>query len=119
MKSKEKDNRIAFIKKIELFNGLDAQEIQTVSEHITPVSVAEGDNLFVENSPRESIFLISSGEVELLKNADGNREKRLCIFGPHDFLGEGSLTDDSPHSTSARAMTPVEIYTVEIGRAHV
>jgi aspartate ammonia-lyase len=112
MKSKEKDNRIDFIKKIELFKGLDAQEIQTVSEHIKPISVAEGENLFVENSPRENIFLISSGEVELLKNTEEKREKRLCIFGPHDFLGEGSLTDDSPHSTSARALTAAEIYTI-------
>lgn len=112
MKSKDKVNRIDFIKKIELFKGLDDQEMQTVSEHLKLASIAEGESLFVENSPRENIYLISSGQVELLKNTDENHEKRLTIFGPSDFLGEGSLTDDSPHSTSARTITDVEVYIV-------
>ncbi len=30
-------------------------------------------------------------------------EKKLSYFSKYDFLGEGSLMDDSPHSTSARA----------------
>ncbi|NCA84789.1 MAG: aspartate ammonia-lyase [Clostridia bacterium] len=86
--------------------------MQTVSEHLKLASIAEGESLFVENSPRENIYLISSGQVELLKNTDENHEKRLTIFGPSDFLGEGSLTDDSPHSTSARTITDVEVYIV-------
>ena len=112
MKSKKADNRKDFLKKIELFKSLDDQEIQAVAEHVKLVSYDEGDALFIENSPRESIYLISSGQVELLKTTDENHEKRLCVFGPSDFLGEGSLTDDSPHSTSARALMSTEVYTV-------
>jgi aspartate ammonia-lyase len=66
--------------------------------------------LFTENSPRECIFMIYDGEVELFKKAPTGAELVLSIFGRLDFLGEGSLTDDSPHSTSARAKIPTKVF---------
>ena len=60
-------------------------------------------NVFTENNTRENLSIIYEGEVELFKTTPYGGEKRLSIFGKYDFLGEGALMDDSPHSTSARA----------------
>ncbi|MBK7227463.1 MAG: aspartate ammonia-lyase [Ignavibacteriales bacterium] len=58
---------------------------------------------FTENNIRKNLFLIYEGEVELFKRTPYGGEKRLSIFSKYDFIGEGALMDDSPHSTSARA----------------
>ncbi|NOQ25707.1 MAG: aspartate ammonia-lyase [Bacteroidales bacterium] len=65
---------------------------------------AKGKLLFEEHGPRKDIFIIFKGEVELFKSIHFGAETRLSYFKKGDFLGEGSWADDSPHSTSARAV---------------
>ena len=92
-----------FIKKIELFKGLDDNELKVITDNLKEKTYKKGTFLFKEHQPREHIFIVHKGEVELFKKSPYGAEKRLTIFGRYDFLGEGSLMDDSPHSTNARA----------------
>ncbi len=98
----DKKALVSFIGQIELFNGLDDQERLDLISNADLNSYKEGDYLFNEHSPREYIYIIYEGEVELIKRTPYGKEERLAFFGKFDFLGEGSLMDDSPHSTSAR-----------------
>jgi aspartate ammonia-lyase len=93
-----------FIREIELFAGLNVEEIGIVLDSIQQEQYPAGSLLFCENNVREAIFLIFEGEVELYKKNAYGKESRLTRFTRLDFLGEGSLTDDSPHSTTARCM---------------
>ncbi|HNW74611.1 MAG TPA: lyase family protein, partial [Bacteroidales bacterium] len=68
--------------------------------------------MFRENGPREDIFIIYEGEIELFKSNPFGTELRLTVFGKGDFLGEGSWAHDSPHSTSARALQPSRLLSV-------
>lgn len=104
MKMDEK-TMVSFIKKIELFRGLDERELEIVATSVDAKTFNPGMLLFDENSRREGIFIIFEGKVELFKSSSVGEEKKLSLFGPYDFLGEGALTEDSPHSTSARAIT--------------
>lgn len=94
-----------FISKIELFKGLDESELQKVTGAFEEASFKAGEYLFTENSPREAIFIIYEGEVELFKSNSLGAETKLSYFTHADFLGEGSLTDESHHSTSAKVKT--------------
>ena len=93
----------SFLKRIELFKGLDDNQLQTVADKISVVNFSINGMVFTENNMRENLSIIYEGEVELFKTTPYGGEKRLSIFGKYDFLGEGALMDDSPHSTSARA----------------
>ncbi|MFH2094100.1 MAG: aspartate ammonia-lyase [Bacteroidota bacterium] len=92
-----------FLKKIDLFRGLNEDEINVTAEKISTLELNAGDFLFRENTAREGIYFVYEGEIELFKTSVYGIEKNLAVFTKLDFLGEGSLTDDSPHSTSARA----------------
>ena len=93
----------AFLKKVELFKDLVDSEIQLLAENFELQNFAQGTLLFVENTPRKNLYIIIDGEVELFKKTPFGEEKRLSFFTKYDFLGEGVLIDDSPHSTNARA----------------
>jgi aspartate ammonia-lyase len=93
-----------FIKKIELFKDLDENQNKLISLSIKVKEFEPNSILFSENNPRKNLFIIFDGEVELFKKTPFGEEKRLTFFTKYDFLGEGSLMDDSPHSTSARSM---------------
>ena len=108
------DNKkvFSFIKGIELFNGLSDEEFNILVENIIEKKYSKGKLLFEENGPRKDIFIIYSGEVELFKTIHFGVEKKLSYFSKGDFLGEGSWANDSPHSTSARAVTDTVVFSI-------
>jgi len=105
----KKGKIIEFIRRIELFKGLEESDLQQLAENIEEKSYSEGSFLFMENEPRENIYIIYTGEVKLCKTTFTGIRKELAFFSAGDFLGEGSLNENSPHSTSARVSVPANI----------
>ncbi len=109
----KKKKIIEFIRGIELFKGLEEKDLELLAENIEEKSYSEGSLLFKENEPRENIFIIYTGEVKLCKTTVTGTKKELAFFGTGDFLGEGSLNDNSTHSTSARVIMPANILSIK------
>ncbi len=101
-----------FVREIELFRGLTDDEFVTLSKRLVEKNYKVGEFLFHENGPREDVFVIFEGRVELFKSNAYGVETRLAYFNKGDFLGEGSLGSDSPHSTTARALEPTAVYSI-------
>ncbi len=104
---------VVFLEKIELFSELSPDEQAWLAKQLHRRTLEAGDYLFKENTPREYLFLIAEGRVELFKTTAAGEEKRLAVFESFDFLGEGALMDRYPHSTSARAVEPTTVYTIQ------
>jgi len=98
-----------FLKKIVLFKELNETELELVTNIIEVKTYEKGDFLFNENNTRKNLFIIFEGEVELFKKTPFGEEKRLAFFSKFDFIGEGALLDDSPHSTNARTLLDTTI----------
>lgn len=101
-----------FCKKIEIFKNLTDEELSLLNEKISVKNFKKNELLFGENSPRKSINVIFEGEVELFKSTPFGEEKRLSFFRKLDFLGEGVIMDDSPHSTSARTLLDTTAFVI-------
>lgn len=91
-----------FLKKIELFQDLNDDELNSVTDKLEVKTFQKDHIIFAENTTRKNLYLLQEGEVELFKKTPFGDEKRLTFFSKYDFFAEGSLLDDSPHSTSAR-----------------
>ena len=102
-----------FLQGIELFEDLEANEIALLSDVASVEKNNAGSYLFKENGERDRIFIIREGEVELLKKAPSGENKRLSFFKQNDFLGEGTLIDNTPHTTSAKTITSVSLLVFE------
>ncbi len=106
------DNIKDFLKEIELFKDISSEELNKISKLVETENFPKGKFLFEENTPRLKMFLIFSGKVELYKKAAFGKEKILNIFSQYDFIGEGGLLDDYPHSTSCRTTEDAVILTI-------
>jgi aspartate ammonia-lyase len=102
-----------FIKEIELFQGLTNEEFSRLAKSLEENTFNTGELLFEENGARKDFYLIYQGEVELFKKNIYGEEKRLSYFKKGDFLGEGSWSSDSKHSTSARATEKTKVLIVK------
>ena len=103
---------IEFIRDIQLFSELSESELSIFSGAFQVKTYKKGTHLFKQNTNRESVYVIFSGEVELYLRMPQGEEKRIAYFDRYDFLGEGSLLDDSPHCTNARAMEDVTVFEI-------
>ena len=100
----EKSEIKIFLKHVQLFKEFSDIQLDAVCEKVKVEKYPAKSMVFSENNIRKNLFLIYDGEVELFKRTPYGKEKRLSIFSKYDFLGEGALMDNSPHSTSARAV---------------
>jgi len=105
-----------FLKRIDLFKELDQNELDSVTDSIEIREYAKDDLIFTANSPRRELYLIYKGEIELFRRTAFGEEKRLAFFSRFDFLGEGALMDEYPHSTSARATLDSTVFTIDRDR---
>lgn len=101
----EKSEMKKFLMRIQLFKELNDSQLNVICDTLKIEKYPAKSSLFIENGIRKNLYLIIDGEIELFKSTPYGSEKRLSIFSKYDFLGEGALLDDSPHSTSARALT--------------
>ncbi len=101
-----------FLKAIELFQDLDEGERAKLLAKVKAETYPAGAVLFEQNSPRRRMFMIYEGKVELFKRRPLGEEKRLAFFQKFDFLGEGALMDEYPHSTTARAVEDAVVLTI-------
>lgn len=99
---------LAKIRSVELFSGLSEEELNQLARRADTVTVRDGQSLFSRGQPRNHMFIILDGNVELVRDRRDGPDQRLAWFYPGDFLGEGSILDDTPHSTTALAAGTVE-----------
>ncbi len=107
---KNRKEIIGFLKKVELFRELDDNELELFVDEIVIRDYKARSLLFTENSPAaQYLYVIYEGEVELFKKTPYGEEKRLTFFGIHDFVGEGTMLSEAPHSTNARVLKDSKI----------
>jgi aspartate ammonia-lyase len=107
------ENAIEFLKKIELFKNLSESELKIIFQIAEKRSFAKNESLFEDGYERSKVFVISSGEVLLYKKTTFGEEIIITRFGKTDFISEGAIIDNSPHSTSARTTKESEIYLID------
>jgi CRP/FNR family cyclic AMP-dependent transcriptional regulator len=81
-------------------------EIDRIARWAHAVEKAPGDDLIVEDDAGTSLFIIVSGEVEVL-TGDGRRSKQIARLGPGDVVGEMSLMTGARRSATVTAATEV------------
>ena len=101
-----------FFKGVELFSTLSDDELSLLLDEIEVKKLGKGDLLIRENHSRKSVYFIYDGKVVLFKTTPYGEEKKMGLFTNFDFLGEGALFDDSPHSTSAKAEVETTVISI-------
>ncbi len=71
-----------------------------------------GETIVREGESGDCLYVIQSGEVEVIRKRDG-AEVQLAVLRESDFFGEGSLFDREKRSATVRALGEVRVLTVD------
>jgi HEAT repeat protein len=97
-----------FLKGVQLFAGLTGEDLTELAGYLKETSFEEGETIFQEGERGDALFVIRSGEVDLVRGAT-----HVETRGRAASLGELSAVDQGPRTFTAVARTPVEA--LEIG----
>ncbi len=75
-------------------------------------TVAAGDYIFREGDLGTEMYILRSGQVEILRNI-GGEPRQLALLDRGDFFGEMSLLEELPRTASARAVTEVAVLVID------
>jgi putative ABC transport system ATP-binding protein len=70
------------------------------------VTLDEGEVLFRQGDPSDLVYLVQSGEVEILREREDGSEERVTVIGTGQYFGELGPLLNLPRSASARALRP-------------
>jgi len=70
------------------------------------VALGAGEFLFRQGEPSDLVYLIQSGEIEILREKSDGEEEHVTVIGPGGYFGELGPMLNLPRSASARALQP-------------
>jgi CRP-like cAMP-binding protein len=94
------DEKLALLRTVPLFVGLDDDELKAVGALTTEVDLPAGSELAREETFGNEFYMILDGDVRIHRAG-----ATLRHLGPGDFLGEIALIDHGRRSASATVET--------------
>jgi len=95
-------NRMELLRKMPVFGGLSNDTLVYIDENSPSISAAKDEFFFREGAQADSLYVIQSGTVVVLKRwRDGDVE--IGRMGPGDCFGEMAIVDLEVRSASIQA----------------
>jgi CRP/FNR family cyclic AMP-dependent transcriptional regulator len=93
------------------FDALVFLDTAGVSRKVT--EFRRGESIFSQGEPADTVMYIQRGGVKLsVVNASG-KEAVIAMFGPTDFVGEGSMAGQPVRMGTATAITPTVLLVID------
>jgi HEAT repeat protein len=104
--------RILLLREVPMFAGLAPEDLEKIADIAHEQIYATGGIICREGEPGDSLFIIVSGDVEVVKSM-GRQERILATRGAGEFVGEMAILDSAPRSATLRALKDVRVLSIE------
>lgn len=92
-----------------LFQDLTKPECEILAALLNSKNIREGNVVFLENMPGESLYVIKKGTVKISRMFTSGREKTVVVLGVDDIFGELAIFDEGERSVSAFVAEDAEL----------
>ena len=100
--------RIAFLKKIHLFHGLEEGELAVMAAELDEVQYPKDAVIFTQGAKADSFYLIYGGTVRIVRTVN-KKEYQLARLVREDYFGEMALIAKRLRSATATALTDTSL----------
>jgi uncharacterized protein YhbP (UPF0306 family) len=95
-----------------VFRDLPQQEAETLAAQLNTVEVEPGAVIVRQGAPADKFFIIIDGEVEIVREDDG-QQRTLATLTRGQFFGEMAILRNSPRMATARAVGQTTLFAME------
>ncbi|MEP6937313.1 MAG: cyclic nucleotide-binding domain-containing protein [Chthoniobacterales bacterium] len=86
-----------------LFEGINPEVLGGIASDVRVRRLREGEVIFREGDPGDSLYLVGKGSVKISKTGRGGKQETLGFIQSGNFFGEMALLDGQPRSAMATA----------------
>jgi CRP-like cAMP-binding protein len=101
--------KVDVLKTSPLFEMLSQPELEVLAELSKLRRYAPGDIVFEEGDLGDSLYVIVTGQLDVVKRVDPSGERLLATLKDRDFFGEMSLVDKEYRSATVRAKSEAQL----------
>ncbi len=99
------------LRRIPFFASLPDDILEIIHGHMKQRRFRKGDIIFREGAPGDSMYIIESGQVEVVSEGKGNESDAvLAYLGPGSFFGEMALLLGERRSATVRVVLDAELW---------
>ncbi|HTP01991.1 MAG TPA: ATP-binding protein [Anaerolineales bacterium] len=91
------------LRRLALFADLSDADLDWLSSHAEPLTIAAGAPLIREGEPGDSAFVVLDGEFEVVKKAE-RQDIVVAVREAGEVFGEMALIDQAPRNATVRAV---------------
>ncbi len=95
-----------------VFRDLPEQEAENVAAQMQTVEAASGDVIVRQGAPADKFFIIVDGEVEVVREDDGET-RTVATLKRGQFFGEIAILRDMPRMATVKAVAPTTLFAME------
>lgn len=100
---------IASLRESHLFDGMSDAVLGRLAAELPSELALPGKLVIAEAELAAHMFVVLTGEVEVLHKGDGDHDVRVALLGPGDWVGEMAILGMQPRSASVRALAPTTL----------
>jgi signal transduction histidine kinase len=104
---------LALLRHVPMFAELSDEDLAWVGDAGEAIELARGDLLAGEGEPGDALFVVISGQLEVVKQSH-TTEVPLALLGSGEIVGEMAIFEAQPRMASVRATAPTRV--IRIGR---
>ena len=102
------DSDRALLRRVPLFAELSEDDLSSIADGAEPLELAGGDVLAGEGDPGDALFVIVSGELQVVKRSR-TTDVPIAVLGPGEIVGEMAIFEALPRMASIRAVVPTRV----------
>lgn len=99
-------DKMIFLRRVSLFGGMALEQLRVLSAHLTEQHFLPGEVVFSEGDFNQELYIVVSGEIEIVKDYGSPQARTLNTLAGGDFFGEMAIFEGA--ARSATAVTKVE-----------
>ena len=96
--------RLQALKSNPVFASLPAREIDALAAATREDPVRARNYIFMEGDPAESLCIVKSGRVRIVRHSKAGKDVILELLGPGEIFGGVAVIENRPYPASAQAV---------------
>ncbi len=112
--SESLDEEILFLKQVEVFSSLSAEELRIVLDRGRMETHARGSVIFDIGDPADAVYVVKKGVVEICRRrGEGDEMSVVAYLGEGDPIGETAIITGSSRGSMGRVPERAEILRID------
>lgn len=102
-------DKMLFLRRVSIFSGMTLEQLRVLSSHLSEQHFLPGEVVFAEGDYSQELYIVASGEVDIVKDHGGPHERALNHLHSGDFFGEMAIFEGAPRSATAKTHSETEL----------